>query len=173
MAKEFWYNDSGTWRKAVEFYYNDNGTWRTIKEGWYNDSGTWRQFYTNITGTVSLASVSSRYRAVADPSTATAQVQFVADGQHSGIPTMSGNWYSPTTTGIGNSYWIRITLLSGDALTVNDASGWTQLSSNRQAYVSQSGIGTKSSDIRIEISTDSGGSTIVATKDINLTAEVF
>ncbi|RTZ22087.1 hypothetical protein [Vibrio penaeicida] len=45
MAAEFWFNDSGTQRKAKEIYFNDSGTLRKAKEIWYNDNGTMRRVF--------------------------------------------------------------------------------------------------------------------------------
>lgn len=74
-------------------------------------------------------------------------------------------WYSPSTVGIGASYWCRYTVTSGSA-TTNGASGWSQLSSNR-SITKQASTGSAFCIFTIEIATDSIGSNVVFTKTGN------
>jgi hypothetical protein len=78
----------------------------------------------------------------------------------------SGNWASPTTTSIGNSYWIRWTRtsssLGGGSST--PSSGWNSLSGTNTIQVTHNGIsgGVVEATYTLEISTNSGGTNIVA-----------
>ena len=78
----------------------------------------------------------------------------------------SGNWASPTTTSIGNSYWIRWTRtsasLGGGSST--PSSGWNSLSGTNTIQVTHNGSsgGVVESTYTLEISTNSGGTNIVA-----------
>lgn len=85
--------------------------------------------------------------------------------------TAMGNWGTPTTAGIGSNYWIRFTRTatssfgSPTAATNSTAStGWLQLSSAREIGISRSpGQNGFSATYTIEISSDSGGATILTT----------
>ena len=85
-------------------------------------------------------------------------------------------WVSPLTTYSG-SYWIRATRISGDNLTSGTLGSWLALTSSREwqltAYEAQAlgGIDYKEILLKLEIATDSGGSTIVATGYYELQAQ--
>jgi hypothetical protein len=86
-------------------------------------------------------------------------------------------WVVPLTTYVGN-YWIRATKISGDNLTSGTLNSWISLNSNSPewqltAYKSQAlgGIDYKEILLKLEIATDAGGSTIVATGYYELQAE--
>lgn len=82
-------------------------------------------------------------------------------------------WGSPTTTGIGNSYWIKFTLTASTATgtgtgTAPATTAWLQLSSDRQIAVTGNKTGLNGTRIvsgtyTIQIATDAAGSNIVAT----------
>lgn len=85
--------------------------------------------------------------------------------------TAMGNWGTPTTASIGSNYWIRFTRTatnsfgSPTAATNSTAStGWLQLSSAREIGVFRDpGQNFFSATYTIEISSDSGGATILTT----------
>jgi hypothetical protein len=85
--------------------------------------------------------------------------------------TAMGYWGSPTTTSIGSNYWIRFTRTATNssftptAATNSTAStGWLQLSSGREIYIDRTpGQNYFSATYTIEISSDSGGATILTT----------
>jgi hypothetical protein len=85
--------------------------------------------------------------------------------------TAMGNWGSPTTASIGSNYWVRFTRTatnsfgSPTAATNSTAStGWLQLSSAREIGIFRSpGQNFFSATYTIEISSDSGGATILTT----------
>lgn len=78
--------------------------------------------------------------------------------------TAPGNWYSPTTTSIGDSYWARVTVTSG-SLSSGTTGSWVQLNTFRDWTRNNAGIeGTLSATLTLEIATDSGGSNIVASR---------
>jgi hypothetical protein len=80
----------------------------------------------------------------------------------------AGNWTTPTTAGIGSSYWVRFTetASSGAGVTVTGSTrgSWLQLSSSRTYGLSRTANGLGYRVYTVEISSDSGGATIVATK---------
>ncbi len=91
-----------------------------------------------------------------------------------GTVTRTGNetfgtppgWFSPTTAGAGNSYWLRATVTSGSP-TTGTYNTWLALSSNRTFGVSRASTGTTTADITFEIATDSGGTNIIRTYTAN------
>ena len=88
---------------------------------------------------------------------------------------ISGAWGSPTTSGIGSSYWVKFTLnsVTGSTGSATTTTGWLQLSSARNVDVLKLNGGsiTYSGNYTVQISSDSGGSTIVATaSNITLTS---
>jgi hypothetical protein len=78
----------------------------------------------------------------------------------------SGNWASPTTDSIGNSYWIRWTRteaeLAGGEST--PSSGWLAMSAANTITVTHNVAvgGGVDSTYTLEIASDSGGSHVVA-----------
>ena len=105
---------------------------------------------------------------------AVASVTFKSDGTterfESGVSVGPGpNWYSPTTTGIGSSYWIRPVVLSGVTPTGLTANAWTALSSNRSLSISRSTVGGSTSDNAVDIAPDSAGAAVVGSHRVSLT----
>lgn len=91
-------------------------------------------------------------------------VEFLTDGtvqtgsNLGGGATLAGNWYSPTTGGIGSSRWLR--LISGGGRSFTPSNGtWIALSS--LVHVVNDGIGGTSGTY--DIATDAAGVTIVTT----------
>ena len=96
---------------------------------------------------------------------ATAGIYFNSNGSASASGNFSPtapNWYAPTTTGIGASYWIRATRVSG-ATPGGTLNQWLSLTSTRSWTLQQSSTGTKQCTLTFAISTDSAGTNIVAT----------
>ena len=92
---------------------------------------------------------------------------------------LNGNWCAPTATSRGRLFWIRWTRtsLSGtpaNAYAATASSGWQNVTSNLNIVVTATGVpgvsASVAADYTIEISTDSGGSTIVSTSYITLSA---
>lgn len=88
----------------------------------------------------------------------------------------NGNWATPTTTGIGSSYWVKWTrtfYAGGAGNTASATSGWQQLSSLRTISVTTAGGVGASADYTVQISSDSSGTTILATGYITVTAPII
>jgi hypothetical protein len=123
--------------------------------------------------TISLAGLTSVFGTAYPGNTAYAELIFNSNGtiqagtSDIGIQS-AGNWASPTTTGIGSSYWVRFTetASSGAGQTVyGSARGvWHQISSTLYFGVSRTANGGGYRTYTVEISSNSGGSNIVATK---------
>jgi len=123
--------------------------------------------------TISLAGLTGVFGTAYPGNTAFAELIFNSNGTiqagTSNDGTQSaGNWASPTTTGIGSSYWVRFTetASSGAGQTVyGSARGvWHQISSTLYFGVSRTANGGGYRTYTVEISSNSGGSNIVATK---------
>lgn len=82
----------------------------------------------------------------------------------------SGSWYSPSSTTIGDSYWVRFTRTANSGSgSATATTGWLQLNTTRTVSVAVSqGINgefrTHSATYTIEVASDSGGATIVSTR---------
>jgi len=163
---------TGTGFRAVRWQFNFNlavgGPTRTII------------FDINFTstGTVSLIG-GTIVRAATNPPTPgiTVRLYFNSDGTLIGdtqppvVTTLTQNWFAPTTPGIGSSYWIRATLLSGPTPNTNNVSPpfgvWYSLSGSPQWGHNINPLGDALIEILFEIATDAGGSNIVASGQYN------
>lgn len=91
------------------------------------------------------------------------------------IPS-NGNWFTPTTTGIGNNYWVRFTRTSFSNNAYGSSSPtttWLQLSTTRSVGVSAGAlnhVGNATATYLVEISPNSGGSPVVGSGTITFTA---
>jgi len=109
-----------------------------------------------------------------DPNTSTTGWKFKTDGTvyKTGVLANDANytvqfnsgteWNDGQTSPTG-SYWIRFTNFSGSNGTGSTYSSWLALTSDRTIQWQQVGVGTTQGVTKVEIATDSGGSTIVGT----------
>ena len=143
-------------------------------------------FYGKSNITVSLASITSgepfEAQALAPGESTAVTLDFNSDGTWLAILDQlgeaSGNWATPTTAGVGSSYWIRFTrtfFSGGFGNSATGTTGWLQLTTGEGIQVFNSGVDSSvSADYTIEIATDSGGSNIIATASlITLVALLF
>ena len=122
---------------------------------------------------ISLASLTSVFGTAYPGNTAYAELIFNSNGtiqqgtSDYGIQSV-GNWATPTTTGIGSSYWVRFTETSssgaGQTVYGSARGAWHQISSTLYFGVSRTANGGGYRTYTVEISSNSGGSAIVATK---------
>jgi len=81
--------------------------------------------------------------------------------------TTASVWVTPAVTGVGSAFWARVTLVSGTAPTVGTTGSWIALSSSRTwswLLPNPTVVNSLAAVINVEISTDAGGSTIVASR---------
>jgi hypothetical protein len=144
------------------FQKTGSGTTISMSDGWGKSAIT-----------ISLAGLTGVFGTAYPGNTAFAELIFNSNGTiqagTSNDGTQSaGNWASPTTTGIGSSYWVRFTetASSGAGQTVyGSARGvWHQISSTLYFGVSRTANGGGYRTYTVEISSNSAGSNIVATK---------
>lgn len=104
------------------------------------------------------------------PTDASASITLNSDGTISAtgifIARGSPNWYNPTSVGIGSSYWVRATR-TGGAWSVDPDVGsmgtWESLAGGYTwSSVASGAAVSQSTEMRLDFSTDSGGSSIVA-----------
>jgi hypothetical protein len=132
--------------------------------------------------TISLASMVDIYGTSTPGTAAYAYYTFNSNGlmtySTNGVFSAAmGNWSTPTTVGIGSSYWIRFTQTSSSGGTVETGSArgvWISLSITPNFGLESTGgpgaLGERT--YTVEIASDSGGSNIVATRaGINISAE--
>jgi hypothetical protein len=151
---------------------------------WYTDAGatgtfsagaiSMSEFYSkrvNSPFTPSLSQLQSVWIVSSWSSPTSLTLLMSSNGTWTGVGSegnvATGNWGTPTTSGIGSSYWIRFTRTAQDIPSGGQSSsastGWLSLSTAQQVTVyNPASGGTFSATYSIQISTDSGGSTIVA-----------
>ena len=128
-------------------------------------------FYNKSSRSFSLSQLLEIFGEANSGGTAYAEYTFSTDGTIVGGSSQSGsfsvgNWTTPTTAGIGSSYWIRVTQTSSSGPSTEygaSRGAWLQLSSSRTFGVSKTANGLSARVYTFEIASDSGGSTIVAT----------
>lgn len=176
---EFHYNDGTAWRKVKEYHYNDGTAWRKAKEIWYNDGTAWRLAFK--AETVSFNSrVISTSAASAGSTTATSQIQFLANGTLQSVS--SGTGLTTTTTPYtdewlkgssnGTPYEIFASIVSG-TLTSGTTGSWLPLSANQIWIKTISSTTTSSGSVVISFQIrDAATTTVLASNNITLSADV-
>lgn len=82
-------------------------------------------------------------------------------GSDSGTTTV--NWYTPTTAGIANTYWIKFVRQTGTAMTGSTQGAWLPMTSNYIWTLPNAAFGSvRSATCTIQIATSSAGTTIVS-----------
>ena len=111
-------------------------------------------------------------KATLSPANATAALDLNSDGTCSrpgDSPASLPNWFSPTTTGIGSSYWAKATISSG-SFSSGSGTGIVSLSGGAGWTRSQTAVGSSSVTFTVEIFSDSGGVNKVAQATFTITA---
>lgn len=105
------------------------------------------------------------------PTNTIAEVEFLSNGTVTGYNSGAlGNWYNPTTTAIGNSYWIRFTQLTFPDPNLNNYGAplnvWNAMSSTVTVGVDSTVTGYHTATFFYQISSASDGSSIVASGNV-------
>ncbi|QOR55196.1 MAG: hypothetical protein SHS37scaffold296_13 [Burkholderiales phage 68_11] len=104
-------------------------------------------------------------------------VRFNSDGtvsakDYAGTYQAAGNWYTPTTSGIGGSYWIKVVPRAGSAAFSSGTSNtWLAMSSALSFINSVTGTNARETFADYFIATSSTGAGIVATGSIDVVAD--
>lgn len=105
---------------------------------------------------------------------ATASASFNTDGTITYTGDASSGptgWYIPVTTNIGASYWLKVTVTSGNTMAPASTianNTLTQISSNLKAQWTALGGAAKTATASVEIYSDSGGTILVSTGTIDV-----
>lgn len=133
--------------------------------------------------TISLAGLLNVYGTAYPGNTAYAEFIFNSNGtvqqgtSDSGIQSNS-SWATPTTAGIGSSYWVRFTQTGSSGAGQTEYGSprgvWVQIATTVIFGVSRTANGGGYIQYTVQIASDSGGSNIVATKtNVELFAEII
>jgi hypothetical protein len=126
--------------------------------------------------TVNITDIYTAKNGLFGVSSARASYDLYSDGTGlaAGDSNTNFNWGTPTTSGAGNSYWVRATLSSGSTPSGSALNTWHQLSTTRgwSVFRSSGSVGTTTSVLTVQIATDSGGSNIIDTATITLVANI-
>lgn len=111
------------------------------------------------------------------PATASASITVNSDGTISYTGNTSSGptkWFNPPLAGVGNRYWVRLTLGTIPAADGGSASAgvWLALSSNRTWTWSLATIATKAGSGTIAIASDAAGANIVGSGTLSVDVEV-
>ena len=108
---------------------------------------------------------------VTDPADATTGVQLQRDGDiatRSGASyTVQGRWWNGAGSTPGDSHHVRFTWLPGATSIGTGGGSWVALTSDHQAVLARSSVGSESAAVLIELS-DDGGITVIATGTAHL-----
>ena len=103
------------------------------------------------------------------PYTAAAQVTFNSNGTLTVAADpiddgsdLGSSWYPATVTGIGDFYWVRMSLITGVEPS-GPGAGWHQLNSSPAWTLSRASVGLTVGIVKFEFATDSGGVNVVYT----------
>lgn len=110
------------------------------------------------------------------PSTSTAGFSLESDGSivYTGTSSSGGShWHRDgTNVGIGSNYFVRCTLQSGTSPSGSALGTWLGLSADAFWNITRSSVGTNTCTLLVEISMNSSGTIVVATKTISMSASV-
>ena len=146
---------------------------------------------TTSSGSVSLSAMDAGNftHTVTTPNASNVYLRFFSNGTWNvrdidGTILATGNWYTPTSTGIGSSYWINwistSNTVSGGASIAADSAGFVTLADSGNVLVPSqtiyaetpgSALAVGQSVYFIRIASDAGGTTIVANANVTLQAE--
>ena len=110
------------------------------------------------------------------PAHATAMLSFSSSGSigttgNTGA-NANGGWYEPSTSGIGENYWIKFILTSGDPWTNSTVDGQLyHLDLTKEIVWTTTGLASLSSTVTVEIYSDAGGTNLVSSDSCNIIVE--
>lgn len=134
---------------------------------------------TKVTGgIVNPLTLNNIYRSYLSSQARSVWLNIYTDGDlrvmsHGNVVDQNTSWYTPDpTASIGNSYWVRATLQSGQTPSSGDAlNTWHQLSAVRSwTYTASAGGGfaSRQGTLLIEISSSASGSPVVTSDSITM-----
>jgi hypothetical protein len=163
----------GTWREVTQPYVKVSNVWNACSAVYIKQGGVWRLVWEPAASDITLSgSAANPNEAVeSQAGAATAGWNFNTDGT---VDKVEGGTVTQFQDGIEwdvnqdvpvDDYWLRATVNTGDAPTTGNTGVWNKISGASSAnYVLRwTKTVSGSHSVKIEIASDSGGSTIVAT----------
>lgn len=170
MAMQPTIGTSGGNKDLTAMYVGTAGGNKEVTEGWVGTADGNKQFYAQGGGAVvDIPDMSALFSSFTGDS-GSAGFEFYRDGTCRTFDSLGGygpsrDWVTPKSGTVGDGYWIRVTVTSGDAFNNSSGSGWVQLNASRVWYQNVFGPNdSRACQCTIEIATDSGGSNIVDTR---------
>lgn len=162
---------AGVWEQAISVHVKTGGVWEILTEANVKVGGTWHDALGGDVVTLSGSSGTPNVSSVITvfPTDATAGWRFRNDGSVERLVVSTWTDFNDSTEWViphahAGSYWIRATLDADSAPSAGPALGsWHALTTTRTWTWTETDSGTFAGTLKIEIATDSGGSTIVAT----------
>jgi hypothetical protein len=172
------YHDGSAVRKVKDLHYHDGTAIRKVKEAWYHDGTAVRKVYTGAE-IVNPLVVPSVVHSALSSAAQSVWIIFYADGTLQGFRQGNGllwtrNWFTPTQAGIGGSYWVRATLVSGTAPTGNTLNAWHALTGTPRWTLTAPAGGAyqgRACTLQIQIASDAAGANVVTSGASNLSVE--
>lgn len=172
------YHDGSAVRKVKELHYHDGSAIRKVKEAWYHDGTAVRKVYTGA-DIVNPLVVPTTFHSALSSASQSVWINFYADGTLQGFRQGNGllwtsNWFTPTQAGIGASYWVRATLVSGTAPTGSGLNTWLALSGVRTwTLIAPAGgaYASRRCTLQIQIASDAAGANVVSSGAATLFVE--
>jgi hypothetical protein len=163
----------GVWKGLTEAWAGAGGAWKKITKIWVGVGGVWKQCYAN-SGVVNpipvfdIGDIEVGANALGTLNiNSTGTITTTGNDCNTG-----GNWYLPTTAGIGNTHWVTLDKLSGDDPTSGDSVGFIHaLSSNRSWSWAQNVLGNRSGVYQLRIWGDAGATVLLGTANFNVNVE--
>lgn len=145
-------NDGGTFREVKKMYVNDGGTFREVQLAYVNDGGTWRLAFSASGGLETVGDFSAG-DSKREPLTATAGFRVLRNGTVEryifGSWTYQDDWSSSPAADVGDGFEVAISLNSG--VIPSGPSGYNALTTTRTWTLSQSVVGTVTSNVDVTI----------------------
>lgn len=151
----------GSWRAITGLFVKSGGSWRTIQNAWVKSGGVWQKFYATLV--VALSAIDVQNSDVNVQNTATCRLN--SDGTITLIGNLVAtgptNWATPTTVGVGSSYWMRW-YVGGPVLSL--------ATDQANVVTAEAEAGLIESTSTLAIYSDSGGTQLVASCTLHMSA---
>src|SRR6478736_6133712 len=134
MTTELYVKDDLAWRNVQQLFVKDGLAWRTINKMYAHDGTAWRLIYEVNSLVLNMAYASEGLGVYPYDAFCVAQVKLNTNGTAvvDAAEFAATNWYDPTTTSIGSTYWFKYTVDSGDTPSGGLTPGtWYPLTSQR------------------------------------------
>jgi hypothetical protein len=163
-----WVKSSGIYVAPDAVWVKDGGTWHSCEKVYVKSAGSWVEVFSSTTISFAITAIGDTE---ISPTNASASLAFNSDGTVTTTGNSSAalsNWHTPTTTGIGSSYWVQLTINSGSAPSSGSAGAVIPLSAGQTWTWNRTTNGTTTANCTITVYSDSGGVTAVGSDTFNV-----